>query len=206
MKRLIGIALALMLLLSLVGTAMAESQGRDMWVCTPNGKNLYVRSSMSTKDDSNIVGSLPYGRKVVTYGGNYNGWTLIDYGDGSGDTYVMWRFLVSEPPAPYQKKESGEASSSTSSKEFSTKDASTVAQMNSLVASAKYVTPYEVYVRPTRASGWVYVRWFPSKSATAVATYPANTKLLVIAELKDWYQVCEPESGKTGFVYKSYVN
>jgi len=200
MKRLIGIALALVLLLSLAGAAVAEeSQGRDMWVCTPNGKGLYVRSSMSTKDDSNIVGSLPYGRKVVTYGGNYNGWTMIDYGDGSTDTYVMWRFLVSEKPAPYQKKESGQASGSTS-------DASTVAQMNSLVASAKYVTPYEVYVRPTRASGWVYVRWFPSKSATAVATYPANTKLLVLAELKDWYQVCEPESGKTGFVYKSYVN
>ena len=60
-------------------------------------------------------------------------------------------------------------------------------------------------MRPTRASGWVYMRWFPSKSAETLASLPANYELTVIAELKDWYQVSDPESGKVGFVYKSYV-
>lgn len=78
-------------------------------------------------------------------------------------------------------------------------------QLNSLIASAKFVTPYTVTVRPARASGWVYMRWFPSKSAEAMATFPANYELDVIAELKDWYQVSDPESGKVGFVYQSYV-
>ena len=86
-----------------------------------------------------------------------------------------------------------------------TKDASTVTQLNALVASAKKVEPYTVTVRPTRASGWVYMRWFPSRSANELATFGANYQLTVIAELKDWYQVSDPATGKVGFIYKSYV-
>ena len=199
MKKVIGLMLAVMLLVTLASAAVAETQVKDMYVYTKNGKNLYVRSSMSTKDDSNIIGSLRYGTKVTTYGGNYNGWTLIDYGD-YGDAYVMYRYLVNEKPAPYNPSDHPEQNAN-----VSTRDASTVAQMNALVASAKYVTPYTVTVRPTRASGWVYMRWFPSKNAEQIATFGANYELNVIAELKDWYQVSDPATGKVGFIYKSYI-
>ena len=198
MKKIIGLILAMVMLVVLASTAMAEFQGTDMWVYTKNGKNLYVRSSMSTKDDSNIIGSLKYGTKVVTYGGNFNGWTLIDYGD-YGDAYVMYRFLSKEKPAPYTPSEKPAQTAADS------KDSTTVSQLNSLIQSAKFVTPYTVTVRPTRASGWVYMRWFPSKSAEGIATFGANYQLMVIAELKDWYQVSDPATGKVGFVYKSYV-
>ena len=201
MKKIISLILAVMLLAVLASAAFSESQGTDMYVYTKNGKGLNVRSSMSTEDDSNIIGSLPYGTKVITYG-TRNGWALIDYGNSAG--YIMYRFLVKEKPAPY--KDSGSSSSAQKTTESSsTKDASTVAQMNKLVESAKFVTPYTVTVRPARASGWVYLRWFPSKSAEKLASYSANYELTVIAELKDWYQVSDPETGKVGFVYKSYV-
>ena len=202
MKKVIGLLLVMVLLVLSVPVSLSESQGTEMYVCTGNGKPLNVRSSMSTEDDSNIIGSLKYGTKVIIYG-HRDGWALIDYGNTAG--YIMYRYLVKEKPAPYSPSDKSSGSAAQKSTSFSTKDASTVAQLNTLIASAKFVTPYTVTVRPARASGWVYLRWFPSKSAEAMATFRANYELTVIAELKDWYQVSDPESGKVGFVYKSYV-
>ena len=198
MKRILGLVLAMMLLATLASTAMAESQGRDMYVRTNNGKNLLVRSSMSAVDDSNVIGSLSYGQRVIIYG-QTNGWAVLDYGNTAG--YVMYRYLSKDKPDPYNPSDS----TSRKTNAFSTKDASTVDQMNSLLSPAKIVTPYTVTVRPTRASGWVYMRWFPSKSAKELATFNGNYDLTVIAELKDWYQVSDPATGKVGFIYKSYV-
>ena len=199
MKKVTGLILAMMMLVLLTSAALAESQGTDMYVYTKNGKVLKVRSSMSTKDDSNVVGTLAYGEKVIIYG-HRDGWALIDYGNSSA--YIMYRFLVKEKPDPYKASDASEKKTTTTS---STKDSSTVAQLNALTDSVKFVTPYTVTVRPARASGWVYMRWFPSKSAETLASFNANYELTVIAELKDWYQVSDPESGKVGFVYKSYV-
>ena len=204
MKRAIGILLVLAMLAALACTALGEEpQGRTMYVYTKNGKTLSIRSSMSTKDDSNIIGHYKYGDKVICYGSPQNGWVYVDSPLGYGDAYVMSRYLVSEKPAPFKKD--GSSGTSTSSSSSSTAESTTVSQMNALVAAPKFVEPYEVTVRPTRASGWVYMRWFPSKNAEKVATFAANKKLTVIAELKDWYQVVDPETEKTGFVYKSYI-
>ena len=200
MKKLIGLMLAVMMLAALASTAMAEDQGTEMYVYTRNGLPLLVRSSMSTKDDSNVVGSLPYGAKVFTYGSPASGWVMIDYGGGSstGMHFVMSRFLVKYKPAPFDPNSSPDSGS------FDTRAATTVEQINRLLASAKQVTPYTVTVRPTRSSGWVYLRWIPSRNSTQIATYSANQQLTVIAELKDWYQV-EDSNGRIGFVYKSYI-
>ena len=86
----------------------------------------------------------------------------------------MYRFLVKEKPDPYTGSNSSSSASTQKKTSFSTKDASTVAQLNTLVASAKIVTPYTVTVRPARASGWVYMRWFPSKSAETLASFRNN--------------------------------
>ena len=198
MKKLIGLMLAVMMLVALFSAATAEDQGREMYVYTKNGKDLLVRSSMSTTEN-NVIGSLAYGAKVITYGSRQPGWTVIDYGDGSTSAYVMSRYLVKNKPAPYIP-----SSDTPSSKGFDTRSATTVEQMNTLVASAKYVTPYSVTVRPTRSSGWVYLRWLPSRHSTQIATFGANEELTVIAELKDWYQV-QDSTGKVGFIYKDYI-
>lgn len=197
MKKAISLILAMMMLTLLASAALAESQGTDYYVYTRNGKGLKVRSSMSTKDDSNVIGTLPYGKKVIIYGVR-DGWAMIDYANTTG--YIMYRFLVKEKPAAYKPSESTETKTTDT-----TKDASTLTQLNALTASVKFADPYMVTVRPVRASGWVYMRWFPSQNAETMATFGANYELMVIAELKDWYQVSDPATGKVGFVYKSYV-
>ena len=204
MKKLIGLLLAMMLLAALAMPATAEDQGRDMYVYTQNGKDLLVRSSMSTTED-NVVGSLPFGAKVITYGSPQSGWTVIEYGNGSFSAYVMSRFLVKSKPTAKPSASGTKSSSGTDSKNFDTTSATTVEQINTLLASAKYVEPYSVTVRPVRASGWVYMRWIPSRHGKQIATYGANQQLTVIAELKDWYQVQDPATGKVGFIYKSYI-
>ena len=197
MKKAISLMLSVMLLVLLASAALSESQGTDYYVCTHNGKGLNVRSSMSTADNSNIIGSLAYGTKVIIYGVK-DGWAMIDYKNTTG--YIMFRFLVKTKPAPYNTSDSSEQNTADTVKE-----ASTVAQMNALITSAKFVEPYTITVRPVRASGWVYMRWFPSRNAQEMATFGANYQLTVIAELKDWYQVSDPATGKVGFIYKSYV-
>ena len=198
MKKVISLILTMMMLALLASAALAESQGTEYYVYTRNGKGLNVRSSMSTKDDSNIIGSLAYGTKVIIYGVK-DGWAMIDYGNTTG--FIMYRYLVKGKPAPYKPSEPTEKKTADAAK-----GASTVTQLNALISSAVFVDPYTVTVRPVRASGWVYMRWFPSQSAEAMATFGANHELMVIAELKDWYQVSDPATGKVGFVYKSYVH
>lgn len=199
MKKVIALVLSMMLLVLAASAALSEeAQGSEYYVYTRNGKGLNVRSSMSTADKSNIIGSLKYGAKVFIYGVK-DGWAMIDYNNTTG--YIMYRFLVKTKPDPYTPSAPSEQTEAPAS----TKDATTAAQLNTLIASAKFVQPYTVTVRPTRASGWVYLRWFPSKSAKEMATFGANYELTVIAELKDWYQVSDPATGKVGFIYKSYV-
>ena len=49
------------------------------------------------------------------------------------------------------------------------------------------------------------MRWAPSLSAEIMATYKQNDKLLVIKELKNWYQVEDQDTGNVGFISKKYV-
>jgi SH3-like domain-containing protein len=80
-----------------------------------------------------------------------------------------------------------------------------VETLNKEFASAKKVTPYKVTVRPTRASGWVNMRWAPSQSAELMATYKANDQLLVIRELTNWLQVEDQDTGDVGFINKAFI-
>ena len=99
MKKVIALMLAMMMAVLLVSAAMAEeAQGREMYVYTKNGKVLLVRSSMSSDNNSNVIGSLPYGAKVIIYGIR-DGWAMIDYKNTTG--YIKSRFLVKQKPAPY---------------------------------------------------------------------------------------------------------
>ena len=205
-KRLIALVMVLVLAAGLIPAAMAEddtpmaSEGY-YYVYTENGKNLYVRSTPGGE----IVGSLKYGTKIYCYyrdGGN--GWALIDYyynnpgyGYGTYAAYISSRYLrKNKPPA----RNSGSSSSSSSSA-----SADVTAEINAEFKSAKKVTPFIVTVRPSRASGWVNLRWAPSKSAELMATYKQNEKLLVIKETNNWYQVEDQDTGDVGFISKQFV-
>ena len=205
-KRLIALLMVLLLAAGLLPAAIAEddtpmaSEGY-YYVYTENGKNLYVRSTPGGE----IVGSLKYGTKIYCYyrdGGN--GWALIDYyynnpgyGYGTYAAYISSRYLrKNKPPA----RNSGSSSSSSSSS-----STDMAAEITAEFKSAKKVTPFIVTVRPSRASGWVNMRWAPSKSAELMATYKQNEKLLVIKETNNWYQVEDQDTGDVGFISKQFV-
>ena len=193
-----------MAVLMLFSTAWAEdntpsdSEGY-YYVYTENGKGLNVRATPGGE----VVGSLKYGTRIYCYyrdGGN--GWALIDYaydmpgvGYGTYACYISSRYLrTTKPPA----RPSGSKSSSGSSDDIT-------AEINAEFRSAKSVTPFVITVRPTRASGWANLRWAPSKGAELMATYKANDQLLVIKEMKNWYQVEDQDTGDVGFINKQFV-
>ena len=206
-KRLIALLMVLVLAAGLIPAALAEddtpmaSEGY-YYVYTENGKGLNVRSTPG----GDVVGSLKYGTKIYCYyrdGGN--GWALIDYyynnpgyGYGTYAAYISSRYLrKNKPPA----RNGGSSSSSSAS----SASADVTAEINAEFKSAKKVTPFIVTVRPTRASGWVNLRWAPSKSAELMATYKQNEKLLVIKETNNWYQVEDQDTGDVGFINKQFV-
>ena len=121
MKKVISLILAMMMTLLLVSAAMAEeAQGTEMYVYTKNGKVLLVRSSRSSADNSNVIGSLAYGAKVYIYGVR-DGWAMIDYGNTTG--YVKSRFLVKKKPAPFNASDSAGKNSSGAAGEASAETA-----------------------------------------------------------------------------------
>ena len=205
-KRIISLILvAMMSLMLLIPAVTAEDQALDLtagyyYVYTENGKSLNVRFTPGGEK----IGSLKYGARVHCYYFDVgSGWALIDYtfnhptyGYGTYACYVSNRYLQKSKPAA--KPDSSSSSSSTST-------ADTLADVNKEFKTAKDVEPFYVTVRPSRASGWVNLRWAPSLSAEIMATYKQNDKLLVIKELKNWYQVEDQSTGNVGFISKKYV-
>ena len=49
------------------------------------------------------------------------------------------------------------------------------------------------------------MRWAPSKKATLIHAYSSGEKLMVLAELKDWCQVQDPDTGWVGFVRSDFL-
>ncbi len=197
----------LMAVLMIIPVSVAEDDTPSdsagyYYVYTENGKGLNVRATPGGE----IVGSLKYGTRIYCYyrdGGN--GWALIDYtynmpgfGKGTYACFVSSRYLrKSKPPA---NPGSGSSSSSASSG-----SSDVAAEINKEFRSAKKVDPFTVTVRPSRASGWVNLRWAPSKSTEIMATYKQNEKLLVIQETNNWYQVEDQDTGNVGFISKQFV-
>ena len=200
MKKILSLTLALLLALLSLGVTAEDDEPMASsgyyYVYTENGKTLNVRESPG----GTVVGALKYGSKIYCYY-NENGWALIDYtydkpgyGKGTYACFVSSRYLRKSKPGPKPSATTAPAASG-----------SDLDDLNAEFASAVRVTPYQVTVRPTRASGWVNLRWAPSKEAAIMATYRADDQLTVIQELKNWLQVEDPATGDVGFISKSFV-
>ena len=196
-------ALTAMLLFVL---AVADSYYGTQWVYTDNGKSLNVRSAPSTGD--NVIGSLKYGAEVTVIEMYDNGWAQIlweqkDNGE-FGSAYVQRRFLVNHKPSSQPVQPTAAPASGTAS--GNTDYAKAFASMNAEFKSARMVTsPYTVIARPSRASGWVNLRWAPTTEAERIATCKQGKELTVLVEMKNWYQVQDPETGLIGFISRQYV-
>ena len=197
-KRLVSLALIVMMMATLISTAAVAESGTTMYVRTDNGKSLNVRD----KPDGKVVASFKYGQAIYVEYITASGWAQTYYGD-YGDTYIGWvsaRYLVNSDPGKYVPSNN---SASTSS---NTDAAKALSDMNAEFKTGKVVAAqFTVYSRPSRASGWVNLRWAPSTEAERIATCPQGKALTVIGETKNWYQVQDPETGMIGFIMKKFV-
>ena len=197
MKRLTSLVLALAALAALCLPLAASADSWTMYVYTDNGKSLNVRRDPTTA--SEVIGTIPYGQAVSVRMTMASGWTVIDWASGDGFVgYVQSRFLVGSKPAAR-----GTTPATPSS---GTAAGGSLAAINKEFKAAQKVTvPFVVVARPSRASGWVNLRWAPSADAERITTCPQGKELLVLAQLKTWYQVQDPETGMIGFISMKYV-
>ena len=205
-KQIISLLLiAVMAAMFLPTVAFADYYGTQ-WVYTDNGKSLNVRSTPST--GNNIIGSLKYGAEVTVVEMDSNGWAQIlweqnAYGE-FGVAYVQRRFLVNHKPTSQPAQSSTAPASGGTA--VSTDLAKAFSSMNEEFKTGKLVTSFTVYARPSRASGWVNLRWAPSTEAERIATCPQGKALTVIGETKNWYQVRDPQTSMIGFIMKKFVS
>lgn len=190
-KRILVSALAMLLILAVSTSALAATR----WIKTGNGKPAAGREGPSR--DYALLTYLGYGTQVNTVGKSQNGYTPVQMPGGSDTAYVLTKFLVKSVPGPFVPSEASGSSSSSSAGLQS----SIVNEFN----AARFVTPYEISTYHKRASGLVNMRWAPSEKAKLIHSYPAGERLTVLAELKNWYQVQDPETGWVGFIRSDFL-
>ena len=193
MKRFLSIVMiAVILMTALISIPASADNGWLMFVYTENRGSLNVRSSMSTSN--NVIGKLDFGAAVQVYG-YFGSWALINY--NNSNAYVMTRYLTyTQPTTPVTPTPTPAPAADTSLDEINKEFKSAV----------KVSQPYVIVSRPSRASGWVNLRWAPTTKAEVISTCPQGKELYVIAELKNWYQVQDPVSGMVGFISRNYVS
>ena len=206
-RRLISMVLiAILTAMIIPALSLTDAYYGTQYVYTDNGKSLNVRSAPSTGD--NVIGSLQYGAEVTVIEMYANGWAQIlweqkDNGE-FGAAYVQRRFLVNHQPTSQPVQPAAAPASGTASE--AADYAKAFSSMNAEFKSARKVAvPYTVAARPSRASGWVNLRWAPSTEAERIATCRQGKELTVLAELKNWYQVQDPETGMIGFISRQYT-
>ncbi len=206
-RKILSLTLAVMMIAALVMTAALADDLEDpragyYYVVTGNGLGLNVRDN----PNGNVVGSLKYGTKIYVYGFSSPEWAVITYrynnGWGTGEyaAFVSARYLSRTNPGKYEPKEQKTTPAAAEKKTTS------LETLNAIFRTARQVeAPYTVISRPSRASGWVNLRWAPSTDAERIATCPQGKQLTVLAELKGWYQVKDPVTGMIGFISSQYV-
>ena len=209
-KRLVTIALIVIMLTALaLPAALAYDDTIDpnagyYYVRTDNGLDLNVRDAPNGK----VVGTLRYGTRIYVDAFSNPEWALTTfrYNNGAGyGEYAAWvstRYITRENPGAYQTASVAAPSSSASA----ATGGETLDSINAIFRTAKQVaSPYVVVSRPSRASGWVNLRWAPSSSAERIATCPQGKTLLVLVEMRGWYQVKDPATGMIGFISSKFV-
>ena len=212
-KRIFSFSLVLALLILCVTPVLANT---TMYVYTDNRKPLNVRSAPYVGD--NLITTAPYGAAINVIQLQDDGWAKIQW-TPSVVAYVQSRYLqwtrpdlstpVPATPAPTPVP-TAVPYYPTAAPYYPTADpysyyTDSLATLNAEFRTARIVTPFTIIVRPARSSGWVNMRWAPSKDVEMITTYRNGARLTVIAETQSWYQVVDPDSEATGFIMKAYT-
>ncbi|MFH1513818.1 MAG: SH3 domain-containing protein, partial [Bacillota bacterium] len=114
-------------------------------------------------------------------------WSYITYNDHVG--YCMSRYLSSTKPSDKPTPAPTPSPSGTG-----------ISYKNFVRAN------YYVSVRPSTPSGFVNLRWAPSKSADVYTIYYAGTTLRVLSQESAWAQVYDEATGTCGFMMRSFLS
>lgn len=191
MKKTISLMLCLLVLFLAPVAALAET----MYVKTESGTGVHLRTGPST--DYDIMETVPYGAAVevveMLYG---SAWVNVAHNGNYG--YMMMRYLSYDKPTPAPsptKKPSGGGGGGSSSEEA----------MMKRVFSGFNESRYEAVVVPSTPSGFVNLRWAPTKSAPVRSQYWAGGILQVKARNSEWSEVYDPATDMHGFMMTYFL-
>ncbi len=182
MKKIIGIAIVLMMIAGLMipvfASASSPAPQDIMWVNCPDGKRLNVRETPSTK--ARLLYRVECGKPVEVLSNVDGVWYHVRQ-EGKADGYVMAKYLVSSKPGKYEITERSD--------------------------NFRNVTPYLVTARALNAKteNSVGLRVKPNKTAQAIRRLTAGDELKVIAVGNTWSRVIDLATGKTGYVANDYI-
>lgn len=179
-KRALSVLILVLLLASMLPLVSASALIGPQYVSTDNGKGLYLRSG-PTKD-YDILTTIPYAARVDSCEYYNSAWSHVTYNGYDG--YCMSRYLSSTKPST---KPTPSGDTTVSYKNFSKAN-------------------YYVTVRPSTPSGFVNLRWAPSKKTDVQSTYYAGYTLRVLAQDGTWAQVLDEENGTCGFMMRSFLS
>ena len=179
MKKLMTIALVVMMVLGLMVPAFASASGEAMWVNCSNGKTLNLRKEPSK--NAKVLKQLECGTKVelIPSSNPAEGWSCVRANGQDG--WVMTKFLVASKPGKYEITE----------REDNFRD----------------VTAYNVSAKALngKTERSVCLREKPNKTAKSIRRLTAGDELQVIAEGKTWDRVMDLSTGRTGYVAHDYM-
>ena len=179
------LSLLALVMIAVLCTPVISLAGTNIfYVDTANKKSLNLRSDCYIGD--NIIASIPYRAEVTVYEFlSGDTWAHVEYNGHVG--YVMTRYLSGTRPSGGGSSGGGGSSSSTISfKGFAS-------------------TYYTASVRPSTPSGYVNMRWAPSKSTAVQQIYYAGETLQVIADNGTWCQVYDTSRNICGFMMKQFL-
>lgn len=205
MKKALCIVVAVMILVLGITPAFAINHKN-----VKKGQTLYVNISKGTLKMYNafyveapVILKLQNG-SPVTATGNYNGGFLeVTYSVGSTREtgWVLIKYLSANKPSASTNKTSN--TNKTNNSAPAQKE--TVASLN--FKSYKLIpddTTYVVSSKPSRAGGFVNLRWVPSLDSAIIERMYKGEEMTVIAEGKKWLQV-QCNDGYVGFIVKSFT-
>lgn len=185
-NRILSVMVLLLLLATMLPIVSASALIGPQYVSTSNGKGLYLRSGPSKNDE--ILTTIPYGARVDSCEYYNSAWSEVSYNGYYG--YCMSRYLSSTKPSSKPTPTATPTHSSSSGISY-----------KNFVKSDYYVT-----VRPSTPSGFVNLRWAPSKSTAIQSTYSAGYTLRVIANDGIWAQVYDESSSTCGFMMLDFLS
>jgi uncharacterized protein YgiM (DUF1202 family) len=186
-KRILSLIVVVALLaMMLAAYTTTASAAYIVYSKCPNGKALNLRAGPGK--DYAVIGKIPYGSEILVVGETSPEWLeCTDAGWVQANLTSPYKPGPYVPPAPKPDKNQS--------------------SIESVLATAKTVDPYIITLKGTKTSkGVANVRWAPSKKSKLLAAYPEGTEVKVIAELKNWYQVEDLETGAVGYVNTAYVD